>query len=132
GIDRKWSTPTTNTYTENYLNLPPGDYTFKVCSKSISGAWTRPASFSFVIAPPWYKTWWAYTIFGLLCIGALRAYIVYRSRKLIKENKVLEEKINLRTAQLQKSLEDLQTTQTQLVQSEKMASLGELTAGIAH
>jgi len=33
---------------------------------------------------------------------------------------------------LQKSLEDLKATQAQLIQSEKMASLGELTAGIAH
>jgi two-component system, NtrC family, sensor kinase len=33
---------------------------------------------------------------------------------------------------LQKSLEELKTTQAQLIQSEKMASLGELTAGIAH
>src|SRR5437763_15852871 len=37
-----------------------------------------------------------------------------------------------RTAQLQKSLEELKATQQQLIQSEKMASLGELTAGIAH
>ncbi|MFD1314647.1 sensor histidine kinase [Namhaeicola litoreus] len=33
---------------------------------------------------------------------------------------------------LNKSLEELKATQTQLIQSEKMASLGELTAGIAH
>src|SRR5690606_23869050 len=33
---------------------------------------------------------------------------------------------------LQKSLEDLKATQAQLIQSEKMASLGELTSGIAH
>jgi signal transduction histidine kinase len=68
----------------------------------------------------------------LLGIGLIRAYIVYRSRKLQSENKLLEEKVSLRTKQLQQSLEDLKTTQAQLIQSEKMASLGELTAGIAH
>jgi signal transduction histidine kinase len=62
----------------------------------------------------------------------LRAYIVFRSRRLKRENKLLEEKVNLRTQQLQQSIEDLKATQSQLVQSEKMASLGELTAGIAH
>jgi signal transduction histidine kinase len=132
GIDRKWSAPTSNTFTENYMNLQPGNYTFKVSSKSIGGQWSVPASFSFTITPPWYSTWWAYTIFALLAIGILRVYIVYRSRRLQAENKLLEEKINLRTSQLQKSIEDLKATQSQLVQSEKMASLGELTAGIAH
>lgn len=44
----------------------------------------------------------------------------------------LEIKVADRTASLNQSLEDLRTTQAQLVQAEKMASLGELTAGIAH
>jgi two-component system, NtrC family, sensor kinase len=45
---------------------------------------------------------------------------------------VLETKVNLRTTQLHQSMEELKATQSQLIQSEKMASLGELTAGIAH
>ena len=48
------------------------------------------------------------------------------------EKEVLELKVNHRTKQLQESIESLKTTQSQLIQSEKMASLGELTAGIAH
>jgi signal transduction histidine kinase len=48
------------------------------------------------------------------------------------KNEALEKKVAEKTAQLQQSLNDLKATQAQLIQSEKMASLGELTAGIAH
>jgi signal transduction histidine kinase len=49
-----------------------------------------------------------------------------------KQNIKLETQVKDRTKKLSKSLEDLKSTQAQLIQSEKMASLGELTAGIAH
>ena len=48
--------------------------------------------------------------------------------ELEQKRKAIEET----NAALNKSLEDLKSTQSQLIQSEKMASLGELTAGIAH
>lgn len=52
---------------------------------------------------------------------------------LIKEqNVILEQKVKERTAELNKAIEDLKQAQSQLVESEKMASLGQLTAGIAH
>src|SRR6476620_6162261 len=48
------------------------------------------------------------------------------------QNEELKEQVSIRTEELSKSLNDLKATQQQLIQSEKMASLGELTAGIAH
>jgi two-component system NtrC family sensor kinase len=51
---------------------------------------------------------------------------------LAQQNETLEHQVAERTGELQRSLTDLRATQTQLIQKEKMASLGELTAGIAH
>ena len=48
------------------------------------------------------------------------------------ENVRLFESVEARTRELAKSLEDLQTAQDRLIQTEKLASLGQLTAGIAH
>ena len=59
--------------------------------------------------------------------------VLGENEKLVKEqNVVLEEKVHLRTNELEQALRNLQNTQGQLVNQEKMASLGQLTAGIAH
>lgn len=61
------------------------------------------------------------------------------NQQLIEYNQTLEDKVEKRTQEindknknLQQALEDLQTTQSQLIQSEKMSSLGQMVAGIAH
>ena len=57
-----------------------------------------------------------------------------REKQIIAANqkKILEEEVASRTQELRESLENLRSTQEQLVQQEKLASLGQLTAGIAH
>jgi signal transduction histidine kinase len=55
-----------------------------------------------------------------------------KQRILSTQNDYLEKQVNQRTSELNQSLENLKITQNQLIQSEKLASLGELTAGIAH
>ena len=55
-----------------------------------------------------------------------------RQQLLAEQNEMLEKQVAERTSALRQSLDDLRLTQTQLIQAEKMASLGELTAGIAH
>ncbi|MFD2573625.1 ATP-binding protein [Spirosoma soli] len=55
-----------------------------------------------------------------------------KQQLLARQNETLERQVAERTAELTKSLTELRQTQQQLIQQEKMASLGELTAGIAH
>jgi len=50
----------------------------------------------------------------------------------LNHQKYLQEEVNRQTAEIRTTLDNLKATQHQLIQSEKMASLGELTAGIAH
>ncbi|BAY25803.1 multi-sensor signal transduction multi-kinase [Calothrix sp. NIES-2100] len=68
---------------------------------------------------------------------SLENAILYKN--LAQANQNLEEKVEIRTQELhnknqhlQQALEDVKRTQTQLIQSEKMSSLGQMVAGIAH
>jgi signal transduction histidine kinase/streptogramin lyase len=132
GFDQKWI-DAGNQRAASYTNLPPGNYKLNVLASNSDGVWTTsPASISFTIHPPWWKTWWAYTLYALAAVSLIYTVAYYRSKTLRRQNRVLEEKVALRTGQLQKSFENLKATQSQLIESEKMASLGELTAGIAH
>lgn len=51
---------------------------------------------------------------------------------LASQNETLEQQVAERTAELRRSMQELKDTEEQLIRREKMASLGELTAGIAH
>jgi signal transduction histidine kinase/ligand-binding sensor domain-containing protein len=128
-------------HTAFYPNLPPGDYVFRVKAANDQGVWNeKGVSVKITVLPPWWKTLWAYLGYALL-FGVAVFFMdrYFRHRVLEKEreknrNRELEQAKEIQKAysNLEQAHEALKATQNQLVQSEKMASLGELTAGIAH
>jgi len=115
-----------------YFNLPPGEYILQVKAINIDGS-VAEKSIAISIAPPWWKTWWAYLFYGLLVI--LAGFLIYKYQKnyiVKRERERTQQKELAQAKEIEKAYTQLKDTQAQLIQSEKMASLGELTAGIAH
>ena len=133
GAKESWSDASTKSVSKNYYNIKPGKYTFKVATRGFNGVWSKPAELSFTIRPPWWQTWWAYCIYGIFFITGVLIVDRFQKQRLIRIERGRAQIRELEQAkEIEKAYTELKATQSQLIQSEKMASLGELTAGIAH
>ncbi|MGB5371430.1 MAG: two-component regulator propeller domain-containing protein, partial [Flavobacteriaceae bacterium] len=125
--DNEWSEPSKERRAA-YTNLSPGEYTFRVKGSNADGVWNEEgAAITVIIAPPWWLTWWAYGLYTLLAayIG-YRIHLAQKKRTIRKEREKAREKELEQAKEIEKAYGELKATQTQLIQSEKMASLGEL------
>ncbi|MEQ8473695.1 MAG: two-component regulator propeller domain-containing protein [Marinoscillum sp.] len=159
-FEKEWN-EVGNKRTATYTNLKPGTYTFKVKASNGDGIWAgQPKQLTVIVVPPFWLTVWFRLLMVLLFLGLI--YLVYyirmrqhrfnhyrlkqmvheRTRELSEANKSLEEKnheihkqseeLQAQRDSLEETLLNLQKTQSQLIESAKMASIGTLTAGLAH
>jgi serine phosphatase RsbU (regulator of sigma subunit)/ligand-binding sensor domain-containing protein len=84
GIDKDWNY--TNRRFASYLNLPPGEYTFRLKGSNGDGIWNpKEASIKIIINPPWYRTVFAYIGYGFLFIGLIFGIDRVQRRRLLNK-----------------------------------------------
>ena len=131
GYDEEWRKSAPDK-TASYFKIPTGDYTFRLKATNRYGLESEQ-SIRVIINPPWWREWWAFCIYGLQLIAISLAFYHQQKKRIVKlERESARERELAQAKEIEKAYHELKTTQAQLVQSEKMASLGALTAGIAH
>jgi len=145
GYDVEWS-PILKRTSATFGNIQEGEYTFLVKARfsgstdGTAGEWSEPLAYTFTVLPPLYRTWWAYVIYTLIFLSFAYPIHRYQRNKAIKQEQERARERELEQAReiekaytkLESAHENLKSTQAQLIQQEKLASLGQLTAGIAH
>ena len=127
GQDETWS-KWSKEQKKEYTNLHEGTYTFQVRCRNVYGTISSVATYTFTILPPWYRTWWAYTLYILTAIGLLVGgsigYSRFRNRQIRRRNQELEQVVEERTEEIRsqkeeitQQAEELKTTNEELIKA---------------
>lgn len=93
GVNDKWRVKDDLSPIE-YASLPPGDFRFEL--KTCNGqdvCSSNPAVFEFSILPPFYRTWWFYTVLFVFVVIAIFLMDRFRVLSLVDEKNVISEKL---------------------------------------
>ncbi|MBL7855386.1 MAG: response regulator [Cyclobacteriaceae bacterium] len=90
GFDEDWTFSGTRRFV-TYTNIDPGEYSFHVKAANEQGVWNEEgAQLKITILPPPWRTWWAYTGYGLIFVGLL-----YGARKIVVNRERLKAQVAL-------------------------------------
>ncbi|MEM6346803.1 MAG: adenylate/guanylate cyclase domain-containing protein [Bacteroidota bacterium] len=109
GSDKDWVDART-AREARFNNLDPGNYTFRVKCKSSQGSWSEEASIFIEILPPWWQTWWAYSLYVFTGVGLIFSFIRWRTTSLRRKQELLRKRVFEQTQEIraeQQRAEDL-------------------------
>lgn len=102
----QWSSWTTDSK-KQYTDLYEGDYTFQVKAKNIYGQESEIAAYAFQVAPPWFRSIAAYIGYTLATIFIVFGIVKLNARRILIENKRLEDVVVKRTEEIQNKNEEI-------------------------
>jgi len=81
GWDRSWNYVGTSR-TANYTHLTEGSYRLHIKSTDAAGNWnTAERVIRIIVTPPWYRSWWAYTLYAVFALVLVLLYVKYKTRQ---------------------------------------------------
>ena len=107
GFDEEWSSWSADNF-KSYTNLFEGKYTFMVRAQNVFGQISEIGKFSFKIAPPWYRTIYAYIIYVLVFVFSIYTFVRMYTKRLREANIRLEKIVAERTAEVVKQRDEIQ------------------------
>ncbi len=100
GFEDQWNEVGNRNYA-TYTNLPPGNYTFRVKGSNNDGVWNNKGiAVDIHVKPPFYRTAWFIASLILFMVLVIYGLHRYRTRLLDVKNKLLEKRVDERTADL--------------------------------
>lgn len=88
-LGRQWQVTEPGVNRATYNNLPPGKYTFSVRAL-LHGHSSEVRTVKILISPPWYETWWAYTIYILLFALLVAGIVNYLYSRLRHRREIMK------------------------------------------
>ncbi len=126
GFDEYWSDWTRNN-SVGYNNLWEGNYTFKVKARDAYGNVTNETLYHFTVLPPWYRSWWAYSLYTCLVGFGIFLIVKWRSHQLTRDKERLERAVEDRTEEIKNQTRELSLQAKQLaIQAEKLREMDKL------
>jgi len=81
-----------------FTHLPPGEYIFRVKGSNNDGVWNETGeSIKVIITPPWWNTWFAYLLYGIVILSLLYLIRRYELNRLRLKNQLKIEKVETDT-----------------------------------
>jgi len=119
GFEDNWVNVGTQRFA-TFTNLDPGTYVFRVRASNNDGLWNDTgASLIIHVLPPWWRTWWARSLFVLIAVSIVIVAFRARTQRIMKANHELEEAVNQKTLELRNANQALKEREEEIIQKNK-------------